>query len=306
MEILADPGPTNLRKNSYAVVRGMFDATSTNRLREICERVLAQWRSNPRCDNPPVGPQANYMRHLNDPGYHRGHPEDLAFCLNSIGAPQVVKSIEKALGEEFLFALASLYFNPTGISQDGFWHKDKIGKEAHVSRIPETGAGLQIQIALVPTDDLELVPGSHLRDYTPEEHAICVAEGEIHNRSNEMPDAIRVSLEPGDAVLFTQLCIHRGRYHTDKLRRTLMVSVKKKAAAEYTLRHRGLDYGSDQPWFLLRRYLDGVTSEACQFFQKFADLYAPHWRARFAEMLKYSSLMEDLAESRELNPFFAK
>ena len=84
-----------------------------------------------------------------------------------------------------------------------------------------------MQIALVPSDDLELVPGSHLRDYSPEEHAICVADGEIHNRSNDMPGAVRLHLEPGDAAMFTQLCIHRGRYHTDKLRRTMMISVKK-------------------------------------------------------------------------------
>ena len=87
--------------------------------------------------------------------------------------------------------MTSLYFNPASESQDGFWHKDKIGEEADVSRIKETGAGLQMQIALVPSDDLELVPGSHLRDYSPEEHAICVADGEIHNRSNDMPGAVR-------------------------------------------------------------------------------------------------------------------
>lgn len=223
-----EPDPTELRKSSYAVVRGLIDIGSIDRLREICERVLTQWRRNPRSDNPPVGPQANYMRHLNDPNYHQDYPEDLVFLLNTIGAPRVVEVIEKALDEEFLFAIASLYFNPTGVSQDGFWHKDKIGEEAHASRIPETGAGLQMQIALTPTDDLELVPSSHLRDYTPEEHAICVANGEIHNRSNAMPGAVRIELNPGDAALFTQLCIHRGRYHTDKLRRTLMISVKKR------------------------------------------------------------------------------
>ena len=158
--------------------------------------------------------------------------------------------------------MSSLYCNPTGESQDGFWHKDKIGAEADVSRRPETGAGLQMQIALVPTDDLEVVPGSHLRDYSPEEHAICVADDGIHNRSNDMPGAVRLHQEPGDAVLFTQLCIHRGRYHTDKLRRSLMISVKKRAAAEFTMRQRGLNYASDQPWFLLPQYFDGV-SEGC-------------------------------------------
>lgn len=121
-----------------------------------------------------------------------------------------------------------------------------------------------------------------------------------------MPGAVRVELQPGDAALFTQLCIHRGRYHTDKLRRTLMVSVKKKVTAEYSLRQRGLDPYSDQPWFLLPDYLRGVSPESRVFFQNFIDYYAPHWRARFTEVLKYSSLLQRFAESGAPNPFFAE
>ena len=300
--VAPDPGPESLRDTSYAVVRGMFDQATTERLAAICDRVLTQWRRAPRSDNPPAGPQANYMRHVNDPDYHRDHPDDLSFLLDALGSPKLVASIQTALQEDFLFALASLYFNPTGESEDGFWHKDKIGEEANVSKVPETGAGLQIQIALDPTEDLELIPGSHLRDYTEEEHAICIADDGLHNRSNEMPGALRLSLEPGDAALFTQLCIHRGRYHTDILRRTLMLSVKKRAAAEHSVRHRGLDYACDQPWFLLPGYLDGVSPEAQSFFQEFIDFYGPRWKTRLTEMIKYSSLMLAMLESGE-NPF---
>ena len=302
---IADPPPAALKEQSYAVVRGLFDPQTAARLNQICERVLAQWRSAPRSDNPPVGPQANYMRHVNDPEYHRGYREDLAFLLNALGAPQVDTAIRTALDEDFLFHIASLYFNPTGQSQDGFWHKDKIGAEADVSKNPSTGAGLQMQIALEASDDLELVPRSHLRDYTPAEHAICVADGEINNRSNKMPGAVRVSLQPGDAALFTQLCIHRGRYHSDKKRRTLMISAKKRAAAEYSLRQHGLDQYSDQPWFLAPGYLNGVSSEAGAFFQPFIDCYAPHWRTKLAEMLKYAGLLQALAETDAAYPFFA-
>ena len=112
--------------------------------------------------------------------------------------------------------------------------------------------------------------------------------------------------EPGDAVLFTQLCIHRGRYHTDKLRRSLMISVKKRAAAEFTMRERGLNYASDQPWFLLPGYFDGVSEDARAFFQEFVDFYAPHWRARLTEVLKYSSLVQRLVEAGEPYPFFSE
>ena len=297
MTVALEPTPVDLKQHSYAVVRGLFEPATVTRLHGICERVLEQWRRAPRSDNPPVGPQANYMRHLNDPGYHEEHADDLSFLLSTIGSTQVIESITTALGEEFLLGLVSLYFNPTGESQDGFWHKDKIGDEAGVAKIQETGAGLQMQIALVPTDDLQLVPGSHVRDYTAEEHAICVADDGIHNRSNDMPGAVRVCLEPGDAVLFTQVCIHRGRYHRDTPRRTLMLSVKKRAAAEFTLRQRGLDQYSDQPWFLLPTYLDGVAPEAREFFEEFANFYGARWKARLTEVMKYSSLLDSLTKS---------
>ena len=85
-----------------------------------------------------------------------------------------------------------------------------------------------------------------------------------------------------------------------------MVSVKKKAAVDYTLRQRGLDYASDQPWFLLPDYLRGVEPKTRAFYQQFIDSYGSHWRAKLMEALKYSSLLCTLAESGAPNPFFAE
>ena len=39
------------------------------------------------------------MRHLNDPEYHRDHPDDLTFLLNAIGPPEVVEALTTALEE---------------------------------------------------------------------------------------------------------------------------------------------------------------------------------------------------------------
>ena len=38
--VAPDPGPESLRDTSYAVVRGMFDQATTERLAAICDRVL--------------------------------------------------------------------------------------------------------------------------------------------------------------------------------------------------------------------------------------------------------------------------
>ena len=85
-----------------------------------------------------------------------------------------------------------------------------------------------------------------------------------------------------------------------------MISVKKKVVAEHTLRKRGLTPYSDQPWFLLPDYLKGVNPLAQGFFQEFADFYAPHWRARLSETLKYTSLIRTLEQSGAPYPFFSQ
>ena len=80
-------------------------------------------------------------------------------------------------------------------------------------------AGIQMQIALVPNDDVELVPGSvcpnafsregygltlprgpsqHLRWDTAEEYHVRCADGRQHS-TDPMPGALRASLQPGDA-----------------------------------------------------------------------------------------------------------
>jgi hypothetical protein len=57
---------------------------------------------------------------------------------------------------------------------------------------------------------------------------------------------------------------------------------------------------------LLTGYLDGVSEGARTFFQEFVDFYAPLWRVKLTEVLKYSSLVEKLVEAGEPYPFFSE
>ena len=169
--------------------------------------------------------------------------------------------------------------NPLDTSSDGHWHRDSqfqypdIDEEREVLAA-ETGEGrsVQLQIALVPSDDVEVVPGSHLRWDTPEEFAIRHADGKKHNRSSNMPGARRVALAPGDGVAFNPMGLHRGRYHTDKLRRTLMLTYTKRSAPRF-------DYFSNQPWFDTPGYLDGLASDTRAFFEPFVAEYGDQWRS---------------------------
>jgi hypothetical protein len=128
--------------------------------------------------------------------------------------------------EPFVFGQQDLYFNPLhGRSEDGFWHKDLLkAQPIHEwpdARDTETGPSLHVQEALLPSDHLEIVPGSHRRDYSAVEAGICLPYPNGPNiRSNAMPGGCTAVLAPGDALIFSATAIHRGRYHADSPRRT--------------------------------------------------------------------------------------
>ena len=130
--------------------------------------------------------------------------------------------------------------------------------------------GVQMQLALVPTEDNEYVPRSHLRWDTPEEYQIRLADGQKNATSNGMPGAIRLTQQPGDVLAFNPMGLHRGRYHCDKPRRTLMLT--------YTPVSRVTkDYFSRQPWCLQTGYLNGLKPDTRRFFEQFIAAYRDFW-----------------------------
>ena len=90
-----------------------------------------------------------------------------------------------------------------------------------------------------------------------------------------MPGAVRVALEPGDGVAFNPMGLHRGRYHTDKLRRTLLFTYTKASMPRF-------DYFSNQPWFDTPGCLDGLASNTRAFFERFVAKYREQWREKAA------------------------
>ena len=68
---------------------------------------------------------------------------------------------------------------------------------------------LHMHIPLVATAASELVPGSHRRWDTPEETHIRRNDP----KSDAMPGAFRLELEPGDLAFFHVNSLHRGLYY---------------------------------------------------------------------------------------------
>ncbi len=271
---------TQWERDGYVVVRGLFDLNHMARLQNICYDVLKQWRiCNPETGKPGGGPEATVMRHLNHPGYFRENADGLRTLLNAIAYNEVRQVGREILHGEPMFRCTSLFFNPLENSREGNWHRDTqfraadedAEKEAIFSR-GGFGSSVQLQVALVPSDDVEYVPGSHTRWDTPEEYHIRKADGGQNNKSGERPGSVRVALQPGDAVGFNPAGLHRGRYHTDRLRHTLMLTYTRFDAP-------CSDYFSHQPWFLESGYLSGLSDDIRAFFDAFVAQYRSDWQS---------------------------
>jgi hypothetical protein len=272
------------QRDGYIVVSGLIHSTRAARLGAIAESILDQWREcNPETGEPGGGPDATVMRHLNHPRYFRqDSARGLVDLLQAVADPAVLDVCRAILDAEPLFRCTSLFMNPESNSQNGNWHRDSQfhhPDEEEERQAIDAGGGLgrsvQLQVALVPSDDVEVVPGSHRRWDTDAEYAIRRADEQRNNRSNAMPGALRVALAPGDAVAFNPLALHRGRYHTDKRRRTLMLTYTSSM-------HPRFDYFSDQPWFDTAGYLADLDQHTCAFFEQFVNRYGDEWRAKIA------------------------
>ena len=236
--------------DGIATVRKLWPPDDVDRLARACERILTQWRMlNPENGDPGGGPDAHVMRHLNHPGYFEDHDDERILMLEAIASSVAIGFAEDILQTDVLFRCTSLFFNPHETSVDGNWHRDsqfhapdENDEKQLIAERAHPGTSVQMQIALIPSDDIEFVPGSHQRWDTDDEYAIRRAGEGANNRSKDMPDALRIALQPGDAVAFNPFGLHRGRYHTDKPRLTLMLT--------YTAcTHPRFDYFSNQPWF---------------------------------------------------------
>ena len=270
------------RTDGYVLVPGLIDLAQAEQLHTICSDILAQWRAcDPQTGTPGEKSDATVMRHLNHPAYFSQHPEWLSTLLDAVANPNVLRVVAEILGEPPLFRCTSLFFNPSAIRLDGNWHRDSqfmvkkdddAAERALLANMSDTGVGMQLQIALIPSDDIELVPGSHLRWDTPEEFAIRKADGWAHNRANTMPGALRVHQAAGDAVLFNPAAIHRGRYYSDIPRSTLMLTYTK-VSEPYS------DFFSNQPWFIQPGYMDHLSPATRAFFEPFVAQYESYWRS---------------------------
>ena len=245
-------------RDGYVVFRGAYSAETVAELLAVAEHCWECYETDPHGLQAPRAADTSTvddhcMRHLNHPGYLTPGSRGFRTLMEAVAEPAVLEHLGQMFGCEPLFRSTSLFVNPRGTSTEGSWHRDSQflvpneDEERQALHDMKTNGllharGCQMQVALVPSDDVELVKGSHLRWDSPAEYAVRRANGG-RNSTGVMPNSTRIALQPGDAVCFNSWGYHRGRYHTDKCRRTLMFTY---TGAPFST----FDYFSDQPWIL--------------------------------------------------------
>ena len=157
-------------QEGFAIARGILDPARAERLREICERILAAWRvCTPETGEAGGGADATVMWHLNHSGYFQKSDqmsemrEGFAALMEAVSDPQVLAVCRAILGEEPLFRCTSLFVNPLETSRDGNWHRDSqfhCPVEAEERKLIQSGGdaghAVQLQLALVASSDVEI------------------------------------------------------------------------------------------------------------------------------------------------------
>jgi ectoine hydroxylase-related dioxygenase (phytanoyl-CoA dioxygenase family) len=263
---------------SYFLAPELISQAEASRLLEICEHAMRGWFVAEPHYGQSVGNDASaQMRHVNHPAFFRDRIGWWVELMEFIADERVLNIARQVMGGEPTYACTTFWFNPKGDSRNGGWHRDtqfltQTDEEEKKMLWGEHPTGLQLQVALIPSDDAEVVPGSHLRWDTPEEYRIRKAEGSKNWESDAMPGALRVKLNAGDAVGFDPRALHRGRYHADKPRRTIMLSYSK---PDSTPHH---DYFTNQPWLLEPGLMERLSPRAQAFYKVFIDRYREHWK----------------------------
>ncbi|MBP1989346.1 phytanoyl-CoA dioxygenase family protein [Paenibacillus eucommiae] len=268
------------KEEGYLIFPEIFVGDELQRLLTACNYVHDQFAA----EHDRLHPGVDFisMSHMNDSRWHSDTREHFKTIMETVADPRCLGIVEQIFGSPSLFRSMQYFVNRRYTSSEGNWHrdsqfgaKDDAEERANLDRIWKgdysQGYGLQFQIALVDNDDVEFVPYSGNRYDSPEEAYIRLAGQKSHNLEDGMPNALRVELKAGDALIFNPFGLHRGRYYKEIPRRTLMLTYTPEDYPTY-------DSFSTQPWFEEPGYLDGLSPRAITYFQQFIDVFRNFWK----------------------------
>jgi len=279
-------------EEGYFVFPKLLNEKETAELRAAVEFIRDSLYEDFDRRNP--GKDTIVFRHLNNPVWSKDRPEYCRRIMELAADPRCLGPVEQIFEGPSLFRTTSLMVPSRYKSTDGNWHRDwqfmvrdPEKEKAVILRLRRERlvSGVQFQIALVDNDDLEYIPYSAGRYDTEEEFYVRLADNWSH-ATEPLPNSIRLKLKAGDAALINATGLHRGRYHTDIPRLTLMFTYTPKSMPYY-------DYLVDQPFCLEPGYLDGLSLRAKAYFTEFIETYRDYWTANEEQKKAFHELNYD-------------
>jgi hypothetical protein len=233
-----------LRGEGFAVCRRLLGPERAGRLRAVADGLRERYlRRDPVTGGRGFLVSPWSIAHLEHPGFHLDAPVWwFPELMGLVADPELLGLWRDATGDEPHFASVALFIDPVvPLSADpgapsaaaadgaGRWHRDTAANRTDESEREELlsgglgEAGHILEIALVPSDSFEYVPGSHARWDTPLELEARKHGTTLARRTQPLPGARRVVLDAGDAVLVDTRGIHRGWYRRGVTRRTVVL-----------------------------------------------------------------------------------
>lgn len=212
--------PDHYDRHGFLVKRQFFSQRDIAGLKQAVNRVHRQWQQANAEDLKKW--QLVNMSGLTDPCYF-DTPIQRASFFSALAPTALVDLTTEVFGEGIHFHNSQLFFNPQDRNKPPYWHRDmQYDKTPDAEQAAELKGmlSLHVRIPLLAERGLELIPGTHRRWDTALEHKVRL-ELDGHRNSEDLPDSILLSLQPGDLVIFHAQMIHRGNYLLNESRLAL-------------------------------------------------------------------------------------
>lgn len=187
----------------------------------LVDRQKAVWRRERKPDDPPGGTweTAAQPRVFFNEVVDEKTADTVEFCLheNTLGvSQQLMRSSDAAV------TLMALMCSPPRDHGPASWHRDVNPvaqaplRGMQMDMLANAPGYVQWNIPLYDDSVFWVVPGSHARPNTEEEHQHLLT-----NPQQPMPGGTPIELKAGDGIVYTHFMLHWGSNYSTKLRRTV-------------------------------------------------------------------------------------
>ena len=243
MNASAEAHVLDIRRDGFAVLRGFLDAGRTARLRDVADGLRTRYlRADPVTGRPGFLVSPWHVRRIDNPRFYEQAPGWwLSEVLELVTDPDLLELVRTLTEQEAVAVSPSLFLDPAlpysvdALTQRfaapdgaGPWHRDLVeGADDEDERCQLLGTartpihGYLLELALVPCDAFEYVPGSHRRWDTAVELSVRRRADTPAERTRPLPGGQRIGLAPGDLAVADSRGIHRGWYAHGVPRRTI-------------------------------------------------------------------------------------